>query len=538
MTGRTTTLSPAALALSLVVACQAGRSHVPPYEAAGGMIGGGPVVASGGGLGGSTDSGGTSSGSGGEVVALGGTVATGGASEGGAVAVGGASEGGAVATGGASEGGTSGTSGSGGDSGGTPELSLMGSPLLFAPTATGFGLNAVVVNGDPASLRASVRAAGESAWRDAGLASFPAADVAEWRVEGLEPASSYEYQVTHPSVEGETVLGSGRLTTQRPPGDPFTFALLTDTHVPPRELEPDDLSTNDFMEDTLLQVAPDILVSHPDFMMNLGDTLDFHLFGFNTPPPDPSWTRLGYLNYRRLLTDTLANVPHFPVLGNWDGENGCNTEEEIERSRSQRLIYNPGPHPGTYPEGGDMAEDYYAFTWGDALFIVLNVMTYTPTCHLLGSYPGLPDDWTLGEAQYNWLEETLQNATSKWRFTFIHHTVGGAAGDDINSAYGRGGGQAAYVGEQASIHEMMIQYGVQIFFYGHDHVFVDMEVDGIHYTLPGSAGAPWKFTTGETGYETYWPDSGYARVDVSPETVHVSFVATGGSVLYEYDIDG
>jgi len=33
---------------------------------------------------------------------------------------------------------------------------------------------------------------------------------------------------------------------------------------------------------------------------------------------------------------------------------------------------------------------------------------------------------------------------------------------------------------------------VQIFFYAHDHVFTDMVVDGIHYTLPGSAGAPWK----------------------------------------------
>ncbi|HWP05746.1 MAG TPA: hypothetical protein VNN72_08395, partial [Polyangiaceae bacterium] len=254
-------------------------------------------------------------------------------------------------------------------------------------------------------------------------------------------------------------------------------------------------------------------------------------FGFNDTPPDPSWARLGYLNYRRLLSSTLGNAPHFGTIGNWDGENGCNTVEEIERSRSQRLIYEPNPGAETYPEGGSPNQDYYAFTWGDALFIVLNVMTYTPGCHLLDTYPGLPDDWTLGDAQLTWLRTTLQNATSKWRFTFIHHTVGGKAGNDVDSAYGRGGGQAAYVGEQAIIHQMLLDYGVQIFFYAHDHVFTDMTVDGVHYTLPGSAGAPWKFTPDETGYGDYWSDSGFARLDVTPDTVDVSFIAQGGAVL-------
>ena len=101
-------------------------------------------------------------------------------------------------------------------------------------------------------------------------------------------------------------------------------------------------------------------------------------------------------------------------------------------------------------------------------------------------------------------------------------------------AYGRGGGQAAHIGEQDTIHQMMMQYGVQVFFYAHDHVFTDMVVDGIHYTLPGSAGAPWKFTTAETGYTHYFPDSGHARVVVSPDSVAVDFVAQGGRILDGY----
>ena len=74
-------------------------------------------------------------------------------------------------------------------------------------------------------------------------------------------------------------------------------------------------------------------------------------------------------------------------------------------------------------------------------------------------------------------------------------------------------------------------------FYGHDHVFVDMVVDGIHYTLPGSAGAPWKFTSAETGYTDYWTESGHARVDLNPDAVEVQFIAVGGDLLHAFTIE-
>jgi 3',5'-cyclic AMP phosphodiesterase CpdA len=416
-------------------------------------------------------------------------------------------------------------------------LALVGAPLIFAPTAQGFGLNAVLAGGDPAGLRVSVRAEGTEVWGDAAAPSARADDIAQWAFEGLEPGTRYEYRIIVEEDGEEAPLYSGSVVTQREAGESFSFALLTDTHIPPREVRAGDLATADFQEQTLLEVAAEIGPQNPDFIVNLGDMLDFHLFGFNDPPPDGSWTRLAYLNYRRLFADTLGNAAHFAVIGNWDGENGSYAPDEIERSREQRLLYVPGPRPDTYPEGGNDDEDYYAFTWGDALFIVLNVMTYTPTEHLLGTDPGVPDDWTLGEPQLAFLRETLEAATSKWRFVLIHHAVGGAAGNLANAAYGRGGGQAARVGEQAIVHELMLEHDVRIFFYGHDHVFTDIVVDDIHYTLPGSAGAPWKFTTAETGYAEYWPDSGHGRVQVSPDAVSVEFIALGGEVIYSYSIE-
>lgn len=413
----------------------------------------------------------------------------------------------------------------------TPTVVMSGPPVLFSPTPQGFGISAALSAGDPASLAARVRTTGSAAYGKLTFAQVMASDLAELHVEGLAPGTSYEYELLEHTDAGEAVIYTGSVVTARPAGEPFTFALLTDSHIGA------DLGyENQGDENVLNQVAGAIDTIRPDFMVNLGDMLDYHQYGFNAPPPDGRISRQAYLNYRTWLGDMTSRTPHFPVIGNWEGENGDFAPEAIAWSREQRMLYMPSPNPSTYPEGGSAFQDYYAFTWGDALFVVLNVMTYTPTAHLLYSYPGKPDDWTLGAEQLAWLTTTLENATSKWRFLMIHHAVGGAAGNEANSGYGRGGGQAAYVGEQAIVHQLMLDHGAQIFFYGHDHVFADMTVDGIHYSVPGSAGAPWKFLQDETGYEQSWTDSGWARVDVTPESVHVQYISLTGSLLYEYAI--
>jgi len=428
----------------------------------------------------------------------------------------------------------------------TSGFELLGAPLIFSPKADGFSVSVVLRKGDPTALQLRVRAESASNATGWGPGTSPAADTAQWTVTGLQPGQRYTYDVclhqdgTFGALSCDGLLYTGSAMTTRPPGAEFTFVAMADTHIEPRDpVPPGSTIINDIygsMENTLQAVTADVAAAKADFIINMGDLLDYHLFGFNTPPPDSAWARLAYLNYRRMMGDTLGTAAHFPVIGNWDGESGCNTAAEIQRSVSQRRLYAPGPLANTYPEGGSANGDYYAFTWGDALFVILNVMTYTPTCHLLSVQPGLPDDWTLGPTQLAWLETTLSHSTAKWKFTFIHHTVGGNAGNDVDTAYGRGGGRAAYVGEQATVHGLLRKYGVQIFFYAHDHVFTDMVVDGIHYTLPGSAGAPWKFDTSETGYTSYWPDSGYGRVKVSAARVTVDFVAMGGGLLSSFSL--
>lgn len=439
-------------------------------------------------------------------------------------------------------------------------------PLVVRPTASGATVNVVADRDDaPLTLRYRSAAAAETApWQAAGDPTRPAPDVCEWAIDGLKPGAHYRYRVIEADGAPETdrVVASGAFVTQRPAGEAFRCALLADPHILVRDFTPDELAAHPipaaeakryggvdravwtfkswraYGHGMLPRVAQLAVRRRPDFVVNLGDMVDLHGFGFNVPVLDERWARKGFLDYRRLLGPLGARAAHFAVIGNWDGERGFFTDEERERSRSQRFRYLPNPGATTYPEGGSPHQDYYAFTWGDATFVVLNVISYTKAKNLLNrrADPGRPDAFTLGAAQRSWLERTLAAAKTRWRFVCIHHAVGGRGGDRKNSAYGRGGGRAAGVGEQAKIHALMVKHRVNAFFYGHDHVFTDMVVDGIHYTLPGSCGAPWKFSDRETGYEHYWPDSGFAMLDVAPEQVVVTFITADNALLHRYRI--
>ncbi|GAG16803.1 unnamed protein product, partial [marine sediment metagenome] len=184
-----------------------------------------------------------------------------------------------------------------------------------------------------------------------------------------------------------------------------------------------------------------------------------------------------------------------------------------------RLRCIPNPRGDTYPEGGEGApgydslddwfgepgpwnegaplshlQNFYAWTWGDALFVVLDPYRYT----LVGSvlFPNSPSLYTLGPTQLQWLEDVLANSNATWKFIFSHHQVGGGLinrhGDLIEDggsqyAYGRGSAVEADRPdtEQAVIHDLMLQHGAQFFVYGHDHGFCHSVKDGINYLCCG-----------------------------------------------------
>jgi hypothetical protein len=188
---------------------------------------------------------------------------------------------------------------------------LCGPPLASSPTADGFGLSVVLASGDPAQLTARVRAAGAPSWGDALASAMRAPDTAEWRIRGLLPGRRYEYEIRSTESEAASPLYTGSVVTTRPPGDAFTFALISDTHV---GTDPDDLNQGDWCALSAIAAKVDALA--PDFIVNLGDMLDFHKYGFNEAPPYSALLATAYRNYRALLGDTLGHAAHFAVVGN------------------------------------------------------------------------------------------------------------------------------------------------------------------------------------------------------------------------------
>ena len=186
--------------------------------------------------------------------------------------------------------------------------------------------------------------------------------------------------------------------------------------------------------------------------------------------------------YRRHMAPLSVSCPHFGLIGNWEGKSGKIPAENAALVANVRRRFAPNPDHVTYEQRGSPNEDYYAFDWGPALFVVLNVQSYSAPSGPRSSPMddvALMEDWMLGAAQFSWLEGVLAASDHPFKFVCIHHPVGGNAATRFETLYGRGGPRAATVGEQRLGHEIMREFGVQIFFFGHDHVFLDEVVDSM-----------------------------------------------------------
>lgn len=417
----------------------------------------------------------------------------------------------------------------------TPESLLYLPPVLSCPTETSIRIGALNEKGT-AEAMLEVRKEGAASWdRPEPVVKVGDYEILNWTLKNLTGATRYEYRILlkRQGSEAFRPASAGSFRTQRKGPASYTALLMTDPHTGSFPLGSSPALTLD-------RVVQNVAPLNADFVLALGDNVAWR-GSREFPQRSADGALAAYSQYRRQIGPLSAHCPHFGVIGNWEGESGKFPARNIEIVAGVRQALLPAPNHQTYPQGGSERQDYYAFSWGDALYIILNVQTY--------SLPSDPDhlpslmadvnqisEWTLGDKQMAWFEQTLKNATERYRFVCIHHTAGGNAGDALNTNYGRGGPRAVGTGEQVKIHALMKKHKVQIFFYGHDHVFVDEVVDGIHYTLPGSCGAPWKFTKEETGYDRFWPDSGHATLEITPEKATVKFINIEGKILHSFSV--
>jgi hypothetical protein len=350
---------------------------------------------------------------------------------------------------------------------------------------------------------------------------------------GLTAATQYSYQV---SLDG-AATGQHTFHTQRTPGSTFTFTLDADPHNR-------DPNFNGELYDTTLTNA---LQDQPDFHINLGDTFMTE----KLKQPTYAEAESTFTEMRPYFGVLAADAPLFLVNGNHEGEIGwlLPAGQLPIWSTQLRQIYYPNPTPDGFYSGASIPDEalksprdgYYAWTWGDALFVALDPFWYTAT------KPQPTDlnnnwNWTLGKAQYDWLKSTLESSQAKFKFIFIHHLVGG------NNTDARGGIEAApyfeWGGKNADgsygfdeyrpgwgkpIHQLLVENHVSAVFHGHDHVYVKQDLDGIVYQECPQPSIT-RYTNSQLAQEYGYThgdvlsSSGHLRVTVSPNQATVEYV--------------
>lgn len=349
---------------------------------------------------------------------------------------------------------------------------------------------------------------------------------------GLKANQRYFYRFNYRWGESKEVMHDELRSfhTQRNPESSFTFTTQADSHL--------DVSTD---VRVYQQTLANMLNDQPDFMIDLGDTTMVDKFGsFHTR------AETQYRAQRYYLGQIAHSVPVLLTLGNHDGEVGSRLTGQANSmplwSLGMRKKYFPNPEPGgiysgnaTPFENAGLLQNYYAWEWGGALFLVLD-----PFWASTGKKGEDNWDMTLGEAQYRWLTRSLETSKAPFKFVFIHHLVGGL-GRDVRggvkpapfmewggkNADGTDGFAQHRPGWELPIHPLLVKHGVSIVFHGHDHLYAKEELDGIVYQEVPQPGHPSGGTRSaeEYGYTgVIFGSSGHLRVQVSTKETRVDYV--------------
>ncbi len=395
--------------------------------------------------------------------------------------------------------------------------------------------------------------------------TFEKGEPKEILIDKLLPDTQYNYILTDGS--SKKILVEGGFHTQRAPGNKFIFEIQGDSH-PERPFQNNPV----LYAQTLKAAAAD----KPDFYFCIGDD-----FSVDTLKEVSASTVAQRYSFQRPFLGLIGKTaPLFLVNGNHEQAALANLNGTAENvavwAANARIKYYPLPEPDGFYTGDRESvkfigtlRDYYAFTWGDALFVVIDPYWHSPKTvdNPFGNGKkeekggkGKRDLWdsTLGDEQYRWLKKTLEESKAKFKFVFTHHVLGtGRGGIEQAGLYEWGGkernGAFAFNNKRPGwilpIHQLMVKTGVTIFFQGHDHIFAKQELDGLVYqALPDPANSNYEFNNKEAyGSGDKLPGSGRVRVNVTPEKVKVEYLLSrlqkdatkehpDGEIAYSYEL--
>ena len=335
-------------------------------------------------------------------------------------------------------------------------------PYLQFVTST--GVTVMFETESPAPAKVILQAQGEpdrTVFAEAGT-------LHEVRVEGLSPGRRYRYTV---DSGGERT--GGELATAPSGNEPFSFVVFGDSR-----------SNADSHRVVVERVRREV----PDFILGTGDIV-------NQGDSEKDWQAFFTLE-RELLRDEVL----YPSLGNHDRQGPSRRADAYRRYFSV---------PGDSPD----PERYYAFTYGNARFLVLDSTSYS---------------FSLSD-QTAWIQRELERAVAD---PAIHHIFVSMHHPPYS---------ISLHGGQPELREMWTplfeRYGVDAVFSGHDHCYERAQKNGVHYFVSGGAGAPLyprdpKPERRDVDATVYYERTyNYVRIQVAGDFVEVSGVREDGSLI-------
>ncbi|MBA2544048.1 MAG: metallophosphoesterase, partial [Deltaproteobacteria bacterium] len=253
--------------------------------------------------------------------------------------------------------------------------------------------------------------------------AVPAARIAEAVIDKLAPESRYRYKV---EVDGQS--WEGEFATAPPVGKdvPFTFLVVGDSR---------------FYMEHHRRVVDRMSHEVPDFVLGTGDMVD-------DGSREDQWQQ-----YFDVENKFLRDNVYFPAVGNHDRQGRGRSAD------TYRAYFS-------VPENGAETERYYAFSYANSRFLILdsNIHSFALT------------------DQTSWMERELmaarQDPAIKHIFVVMHHPP---------FSVSLHGGNKDLRERWTPLFE---KYQVSTVFSGHDHVYSRAEHDGITYFVTGGGGAP------------------------------------------------
>jgi MYXO-CTERM domain-containing protein len=282
--------------------------------------------------------------------------------------------------------------------------------------------------------------------------------VSEVTLTGLSPNTTYYYRVGGAAGGWSAEHTLRTAIYPHPQCGAFSFAYMGDS----RSLE---WPKNKGVSDTWTTVTKQALLRKPRFFLLGGDLIED---GTN----EKQW-----LNYLKFTASASGQLPIMTALGNHEDGPVAG-----EGAYYNRLMHLPR---ASKANGGSGTEDYYYFTYGNAIVVSLSTVSF---------YGGA----TKFADQAAWLDKVLTAHPKRWRFVMLHHPI------YTEKVLGLLGHPPNEKGQNAALVPIFNKHKVDIVFQSHNHWyerFVPSKCaggsttpcpasDGTYYITSGGAGAP------------------------------------------------